>query len=104
MNWPGRGPAVCSPPALELEVAAYVAHHAEQRDALGHRLVVRNGRAEPRKVVIGGLAVPVQAPRVDDRREDEKFTSQILPPYLRRSPRLDQALPVLYLRGLSTGD
>jgi transposase-like protein len=90
--------------ALELEVAEYVAHHAEQRDAEGHRLVVRNGRAEPRKVVIGGLAVPVQAPRVDDRREGEKFASQVLPPYLRRSPRLDPALPVLYLRGLSTGD
>lgn len=90
--------------ALELEVAEYVARCADQRGEDGLRLVVRNGRAEPRKVVIGGMAVPVQAPRVDDRREGEKFTSQILPPYLRRSQRLDQALPVLYLRGLSTGD
>lgn len=90
--------------ALELEVAEYVARHASQRGEEGLRLVVRNGRAAPRKVVIGGMAVPVQAPRVDDRREGEKFTSQVLPPYVRRSPRLDQALPVLYLRGLSTGD
>ena len=66
--------------------------------------MVRNGKAQRRKVIIGGMAVPVQAPRVDDRRPGEKFTSQILPPYRRRSPRLDQALPVLYLRGLSTGD
>lgn len=90
--------------ALELEVAEYVSRHAELRGEDGLRQVVRNGRAEPRKVVIGGMAVPVQAPRIEDRREGEQFTSQILPPYLRRSPRLDQALPVLYLRGLSTGD
>lgn len=90
--------------ALELEVAEYVARHAELRGTDGLRQVVRNGRAASRKVVIGGIAVPVQAPRVDDRRAGEQFTSQILPPYLRRSPRLDQALPVLYLRGLSTGD
>jgi transposase-like protein len=50
------------------------------------------------------MAVPIAAPRVEDRREGEKFTSQLLPPYLRRSRRLDQVLPVLYLRGLSTGD
>ena len=90
--------------ALELEVAEYVARFSQARGEDGLRLVVRNGRAAPRKVVIGGMAVPVQAPRVEDRREGEQFTSQILPPYLRRSPRLDQTLPVLYLRGLSTGD
>ncbi len=90
--------------ALELEVAEYVARFSQARGEDGLRLVVRNGRAEPRKVVIGGMAVPVQAPRVEDRREGAQFTSQILPPYLRRSQRLDQTLPVLYLRGLSTGD
>lgn len=90
--------------ALELEVAEYLAQYTHLRGQDGLRQVVRNGQAEPRKVMIGGMAVPVQAPRVDDRREGEKFTSQILPPYLRRSPRLDQVLPLLYLRGLSTGD
>jgi transposase-like protein len=90
--------------ALELEVQEYLAQHQHLRGEDGLRQVVRNGRAAPRKVVIGGLAVPVQAPRVDDRREGEKFTSQLLPPYLRRSQRLDQVLPLLYLRGLSTGD
>ena len=90
--------------ALELEVAEYVAHHQGARSAGGRRLVVRNGRAQPRKVIIGGMAVPVQAPRVDDQRAGARFNSQILPPYLRRSQRLDQVLPLLYLRGLSTGD
>jgi transposase-like protein len=90
--------------ALELEVAEYVARHRGARKADGRRLVVRNGRAQARKVVIGGMAVPVQAPRVADQRAGERFSSQILPPYLRRSQRLDQVLPLLYLRGLSTGD
>ncbi len=90
--------------ALELEVAEYLGRFQEERDEQGHRLVVRNGKARTRKILIGGLPVPVQAPRVDDRREGEKFTSQILPPYLRRSKRLEDVLPVLYLRGLSTGD
>ena len=90
--------------ALAPEVAEYVGQHQAQRDAQGHRLVVRNGKARPRKVLIGGLPVPVQAPRVEDRRPGKQFTSQILPPYLRRSQRLEDVLPVLYLRGLSTGD
>ncbi len=90
--------------ALELEVSEYVARHQQCRDAEGRRLVVRNGKAQPRKVLVGGLPVPVQAPRVDDRREGQRFTSAILPPYLRRSERLEETLPLLYLRGLSTGD
>jgi transposase-like protein len=90
--------------ALELEVSEHIVRYQHLQGSDGHRLVVRNGRAQPRKVLIAGMAVPVQAPRVDDRREGEKFTSQILPPYVRRSQRLEQALPVLYLRGLSTGD
>ncbi len=90
--------------ALEMEVAEYVGRHQQERDGAGHRLVVRNGRAKERTVLIGTLPVEVAAPRVDDRREGEKFRSAVLPPYLRRSRRLDEALPVLYLRGLSTGD
>jgi transposase-like protein len=90
--------------ALQWEVAEYVAQHQELQDVQGHRLVVRNGKARERTVVIGACPVTVEAPRVADRREGEKFTSQILPPYVRRSQRLDEALPILYLRGLSTGD
>ena len=90
--------------ALQMEVAEYISAHAHLCDEAGHRLVVRNGQAAPRTVIMGGTPVEVAAPRVHDRREGEKFTSQILPPYVRRSRRLEEALPILYLRGLSTGD
>jgi transposase-like protein len=90
--------------ALELEVADYLARHQQERDTAGHRLVVRNGKAKERTVLISTLPVAVAAPRVNDRRAGEQFKSQVLPPYLRRSRQLDEALPILYLRGLSTGD
>ena len=70
----------------------------------GRALVVRNGKARPRKVTLGAGTVAVTAPRVNDRRVREQFTSRILPPYMRRSPKVAEVLPVLYLRGLSTGD
>jgi putative transposase len=65
--------------------------------------VVRNGRAQPRKLTLGAGTV-----ELDDRRRDEqggrqRFTSHLLPPYMRRSP-VTEVLPILYLRGLSTGD
>ena len=66
--------------ALQWEVAEYVASHAHLRDEAGHRWVVRNGAAKPRTVIVGATPVTVQAPRVDDRRPGEKFSSQILPP------------------------
>jgi transposase-like protein len=90
--------------ALELEVEQYVEKLRPLRDENGHALVVRNGKARPRKVSLGAGSVQFQTPRVDDQRPGQRFTSRILPPYMRRSPRLDEALPVLYLRGLSTGD
>jgi putative transposase len=90
--------------ALETEVAEYLARHRGERDDHGHAKVVRNGRARPRKVTLGAGTVKVRAPRVADRREGEKFTSRILPPYMRRSPKVSEVLPILYLRGLSTGD
>ena len=90
--------------ALELEVEQYVETLRHLRDENGHALVVRNGKAEPRTVSLGAGSIQFQAPRVDDRRPEQRFASRILPPYMRRSPRLNEALPVLYLRGLSTGD
>jgi len=94
--------------ALELEVAEYLETH-QARDANGHALVVRNGKARPRQITLGSGTVQIQAPRVNDQRigadgERQRFTSQILPPYMRRSPKVAEVLPVLYLRGLSTGD
>ena len=90
--------------ALELEVEEYVSKLRHLRDERGHALVVRNGSGKERTIQLGAGAVKVKAPRVDDRRPDVRFTSQVLPPYMRRSPQLEEALPVLYLRGLSTGD
>jgi putative transposase len=90
--------------ALEAEVADYIERHRAERDEQGRALVVRNGRAEPRRLTTGAGTLEIQAPRVNDRRAGERFTSEILPPYMRRSPKVAEVLPVLYLRGLSTGD
>jgi len=89
--------------ALDLEVAEYVTRLHAERDEQGHALVVRNGRAQERTLTLGVGAIKLRAPRVADRRPGERFTSKILPPYMRRSPRLEEVLPVLYLRGLATG-
>jgi transposase-like protein len=90
--------------ALNAEVDNYVAQHADHRDDVGHALVVRNGVAEPRTVTTGAGELEIQAPRVNDRREGRRFTSAILPPWARRSPKVAEVLPVLYLRGISTKD
>ena len=95
--------------ALEVEVAAYLEAHRDARDEKGHALVVRNGKAREHQVTLGSGTIAVRAPRVNDRRqgpggERQRFTSKILPPYMRRSPKVAEVLPVLYLRGLSTGD
>jgi len=96
--------------ALEAEVDEYVSAFVEQVDEAGHRLVVRNGRARERRLTIGSGTVPIRAPRVNDKRVDpqtgkrQRFSSKILPAYARRSPKVTEVLPVLYLHGLSTGD
>jgi putative transposase len=96
--------------ALEAEVNAYVAEFAEERDAAGRRLVVRNGHHQPRKVTTAAGVVEVKAPRVNDKRTDsgtgerKRFSSAILPPWCRRSPKIGEVLPLLYLHGLSSGD
>jgi transposase-like protein len=90
--------------ALLAERRAYLEAHGTELDAAGHRLVVANGYARAREVTTGAGMVEVQAPRVDDRREGERFSSAILPAYMRKSPKVTEVLPVLYLRGLSTGD
>jgi putative transposase len=90
--------------ALQVEADAYRERAAGERDADGHALVVRNGTARPRQVTLGAGTVEVAAPRVHDRRPGQRFTSAILPPWMRRSPKVAEVLPVLYLRGLSTGD
>ena len=81
--------------ALLAEVDEYIERHAGKQDENGHALVVRNGRARERTVQCGAGELKVRAPRVHDRRPDKKFTSSILPPYMRKSPRLEEAVPVL---------
>ncbi|WP_297701641.1 IS256 family transposase [Mycobacterium sp.] len=96
--------------ALEAEVAAYIAAHAGEVDEHGRRLVVRNGRAEPRQVLTSAGAVGVRTPRVNDKRVDEatgerrRFASAILPAWCRKSPKITEVLPLLYLHGLSSKD
>jgi transposase-like protein len=96
--------------ALEEEVAAYIAAHAGELDDHGHRLVRRNGHARKRVLITGAGQVPVAAPRVDDRRIDPatgtkaRFRSAILPPWCRKSPKVTEVLPLLYLHGMSSGD
>jgi putative transposase len=96
--------------ALEEEVAAYIAAHAGEVDERGHRLVRRNGHARQRMVTTGAGPVPVATPRVDDRRVDPtsgervRFRSVILPPWCRKSPKVAEVLPLLYLHGMSSGD
>jgi putative transposase len=95
--------------ALEAEVDEYVGAFVDEL-ADGKRLVVRNGRARERRVTVGSGTIPVRAPRVNDKRVDEesgerrRFSSRILPAYARRSPKVTEVLPILYLHGLSTGD
>jgi putative transposase len=90
--------------ALKAEADDYVERMRGERDEQRHALVVRNGKAQQRTLTTGAGPMKIQAPRVHDRRPGQRYTSQILPPYMRRSPRLEEVLPVLYLRGLSTGD
>src|ERR1700719_4493107 len=95
--------------ALKTEAADYVARRRDERDAEGRALVVHNGRSKGRQLTLGAGTVELKAPRVNDRRHDEqgqrqRFSSRILPPYMRRSPKVAEVLPILYLRGLSTGD
>ncbi|XRQ07024.1 IS256 family transposase [Actinomadura welshii] len=96
--------------ALQAEVDAYIARFAGERDQQGRRLVVRNGSHQPREVLTSAGAIEVKAPRVNDKRTDpvtgerQRFSSAILPPWARKTPRVSEVLPLLYLHGLSSGD
>jgi transposase-like protein len=90
--------------ALQAEVTDYIDKHKDLRDEAGQRLVVRHGKAQGRSLTVGSGTIGLQAPRVKDRRPGERFTSQILPAYMRKSPKVENLLPILYLKGLSTSD
>ena len=95
--------------AVEEEVTAFLATHAHIRDAQGRHMIVRNGHLPERTIQTGIGGVPVRGRRVRDQRKIPKadriaFTSTILPRYLRRSKSLEELIPWLYLKGISTGD
>lgn len=93
--------------AIEAEVAEWIKSHQHSRDEQGHRQVVRNGHLPERTLVTSVGPVTVKQPRVLDRRTDdeaEPFSSKILPPYLRKTKSIEELIPWLYLKGISTGD
>ena len=90
--------------AIEAEVAEVVAHYEALKDEQGRQRVVRNGYLPERNIQTGIGEVAVRAPRVRDRAGELKFSSSLLPPYLRRTRSLDELLPWLYLKGLSSSD
>jgi putative transposase len=96
--------------ALEAEADAYVMALVGEQDGDGRRLVTRNGHARPRVIQTVAGAVGIEAPRVEDRRVDpesgekQRFKSVIVPPWCRKSPKVTEVLPLLYLHGLSSGD
>jgi transposase-like protein len=90
--------------AIEHEVSVYVDLFKEIKDEKGRRVIVRNGFLPERSLLTGIGPISVKQPRVRDRRREESFTSAILPRYMRRVPSLDNLIPTLYLKGISTGD
>ena len=90
--------------AIEEEVATYLHEYQGEIDEWGRRLVVRNGKMPSRSVLTGVGPIAIQQSRIRDRRNGQRFTSAILPPYMRRAPSIDSLIPALYLRGVSSGD
>jgi len=90
--------------AIENEVMEYLERFKDCKDDKGHRMVVKNGKGRERTILTGIGPLAVRPQRVNDRRMDNSFTSAILPRYMRRVPSLDNLIPILYLKGISTGD
>src|ERR1700730_2141511 len=103
----GQGAKQVLSQAIEAEVSEWIERHQQHEDAQGRQQVVRNGFLPQRTILTGVGPVEVKQPRVHDRRpkeEAEKFASQILPPYLRKTKSIEELIPWLYLKGISTGD
>ena len=94
--------------AVEVEVELFLERYQYLLNDGGRRQVVRNGHRPARTIVTGAGPLEIATPRVDDRvlarHEEPRFTSALIPPYLRRTPHVEELLPVLYLKGISTGD
>ena len=94
--------------AIDAEVADFLREHAGRRDEHGNRLVVRNGYHPERELLTGAGRLEVRQPRVRDNTAEKEnrvaFSPSVLPPYLRRSKTIEDLIPWLYLKGISTGD
>jgi len=90
--------------AIELEVKEYLEANQPLRDENSHRMVKRNGYLPQREIQTGLGPIDIRQPRVRDLRDGRRFTSAILPPYVRRTPSIESVIPTLYLKGISTGD
>jgi len=90
--------------AIETEVAEFLEQHLDKQDPGGRNRIVRNGYLPARTIQTGIGEVPVKMPRIRDRAGEIRFSSSILPPYLRRTKTLEELLPWLYLKGISTGE
>lgn len=95
--------------ALAVEIAGYLQQYETVRDNKGYAMVTRNGYGKERRVTTGAGELKIRAPRINDRRVDEdgnrqRFRSSLLPPFLRRTKNMDELFPILYLKGISTGD
>lgn len=90
--------------ALESEVDQFIQKHQHKLDADGHRTVVRNGYMPEREIQATCGNIRVRQPRIDDRvlPDSERFTSAILPKFMRKTPTLENVIPTLYLKGIST--
>lgn len=95
--------------ALENEVNEYIKAHSDVKDAQGKQVVVKNGSHPERSIITGLGPIQIKQSRIDDRKlsnygDTERFSSKILPKYLRRIPSIDNLVPALYLKGISTND
>jgi transposase-like protein len=94
--------------AIDVEVDDFIASHSDRRDEQGRRVVVRNGHLPSREILTGAGPLPVKQPRVRDKSPDADarviFTPKVLPPYLKRTDAIEELIPWLYLKGVSTGD
>jgi len=95
--------------ALEAEIASFLTQYADLSDAQGRKRITRNGYLPEREIQTGIGQVPVKVPRVRDRQPENesgriRFNSSILPPYLRKTKSMEELIPWLYLKGVSTGD
>ena len=90
--------------ALEDEVDQFIQQHLNRKDEKGHRLVVRNGYMPERQIMATCGNITIRQPRIDDSKlpDEERFTSAILPKFMRKTPTLENVIPTLYLKGISS--